>query len=749
LLAALDWAGVSRGRLNPLEVEFLEACEAAEQREAQTVRRSNTRLRLLAAGLAIALAGALIGATAAVRSSRRAANAARLATAQRLAVQATGSGAADLRLLLAVEARRLVESPDTDGALLTALNHVYGVRRFLRSSSPITAAAASPDGKTIVTGDESGTVRVWDAASGAVLRAVEYAHAGAVTATAFSAPGGLVASGGQDGVIRVWHTADLTPARAPLRAHAGPVQAVAFIDGGAALESIGADHLDRVFSVANGTATDTASLDSVDGAVLSPSGTLVVRGADGSAIVRSGAGARTILHLPSRAGVLGVSPDGAEVAVGQPGGSVAILAASNSEQTRTIPPPTLPAPAVVTAVAFDRVGETLAVAYQDTVARFRVADGTILGSPDAISSGTINSVEVGADAADLVATNSTGEVALVHLSASALARNLPVGPLTSIRALAFSPDGSLLAAGGGGGSIAIFDTATSRRRLQLQAAGTTVNALAISPDGSRIAAGDEGGSVLGSVTGTISIWSSGDGRLIVRSGLPDLASVVATSYLDADRLLVTDQSGATWIVDPSGSFHSYRPSGFTGAVLGAAESDDRSVVAAVLQRGTAAVITNRGTSVGSFPAVGATGAVAIDRGGTVLVVATSGAPLIGLRRGRSYVADSATDPIGPVEQAALDGRGRIVALQGGGSVILWDVRAKRRVGSSLPVTAATALAFSPNGSRLAVGSQSGELLVWETDPAAWARAACAVAGRRLSRQEWRTFLPGRAYRPGC
>jgi hypothetical protein len=39
--------------------------------------------------------------------------------------------------------------------------------------------------------------------------------------------------------------------------------------------------------------------------------------------------------------------------------------------------------------------------------------------------------------------------------------------------------------------------------------------------------------------------------------------------------------------------------------------------------------------------------------------------------------------------------------------------------------------------------------LWDTDPALWKQRACTVAGRTLTRDEWRELLPGRSYRPAC
>ena len=42
----------------------------------------------------------------------------------------------------------------------------------------------------------------------------------------------------------------------------------------------------------------------------------------------------------------------------------------------------------------------------------------------------------------------------------------------------------------------------------------------------------------------------------------------------------------------------------------------------------------------------------------------------------------------------------------------------------------------------------GSGVVWDVRPQAWARRACAIAGRPLTAQEWRDALPELPYSPG-
>ena len=58
----------------------------------------------------------------------------------------------------------------------------------------------------MASGGLDGTVRLWDAASGACLHVLT-GHTAAVLGVGLSADGGRVASGGADGTVRLWDAA--------------------------------------------------------------------------------------------------------------------------------------------------------------------------------------------------------------------------------------------------------------------------------------------------------------------------------------------------------------------------------------------------------------------------------------------------------------------------------------------------------------------------------------------------------------
>jgi hypothetical protein len=59
--------------------------------------------------------------------------------------------------------------------------------------------------------------------------------------------------------------------------------------------------------------------------------------------------------------------------------------------------------------------------------------------------------------------------------------------------------------------------------------------------------------------------------------------------------------------------------------------------------------------------------------------------------------------------------------------------------------------FSADGAYLFAiyGQGVGRAYRWDVRPSSWARHACDVAGRPLTRAQWDEVLPGRAYKPAC
>jgi WD40 repeat protein len=112
----------------------------------------------------------------------------------------------------------------------------------------------SADGRRLASASADGTVRIWDAATGAALAVLP--HGLPVGSAAFSPNGTLIASGSgyaelKDGFVHLWNTSTRQELLR-LGGHWGGVNSVAFSPDGTRLASGGWDTTVRIWDVATG-----------------------------------------------------------------------------------------------------------------------------------------------------------------------------------------------------------------------------------------------------------------------------------------------------------------------------------------------------------------------------------------------------------------------------------------------------------------------------------------------------------------
>ncbi|WP_410791097.1 BTAD domain-containing putative transcriptional regulator [Kribbella sp. C-35] len=187
LAKALEWQDNRQPMLTATEQDFLTASKQVSEAELHAAEdiarrqiRINRRLRAALSTAAALLVGALIAGLVAVnqaeRADQQATAAQRAATselARRVGTRALLTEGISHSLLLAAHGARLDDSAETRANLLAAVSmRPLLVRSFPGRGDDVEGISVSPDGRRIVSGDDDARFHVYDAATGSVLKTV-------------------------------------------------------------------------------------------------------------------------------------------------------------------------------------------------------------------------------------------------------------------------------------------------------------------------------------------------------------------------------------------------------------------------------------------------------------------------------------------------------------------------------------------------------------------------------------------------
>ena len=472
------------------ELETARKLTAAERLRAEEQGRANRLLRALALGLAVLLVAAIGTAFFARAESNRAEAQARLAFARELAAEAVGNLAADpeLSIHLALQAVRITH--ERDGFVLPAaeeaLHRAIQTSRIHLTLPQSGGVAFSPDGSFLVAGSDDGSVHVWNANSGELVKTLKR-HQAAVTSVAFSPDGSRLATASADYHRIVWG-----------------------FDSGRPLLELSA-------------AEETAPRPGLSKVVFDPDGELLLSTTQSEEAgiweVKTG---RQIIHFDDSAGpAAAFSPDGRRVALMTASWDIvaALEEGAGSEED--------PATILWQERLFDYADPFIEFVgpSSEIESTFR-EPGSVSYSPDdgQLLTTVVSSIAVMRD-------SETGE-ALFMLN----------GHTNIINGTAYGPDGEMVATAGADGTARVWDAATGQVLLVLEGHGNEVIDLAFSPDGRRLATS--------SLDGTTKVWdispgSRGEWPIPIEHQGP---AVVAFAP-DSPRLASVGQDGVANIVD--------------------------------------------------------------------------------------------------------------------------------------------------------------------------------------------------------
>jgi hypothetical protein len=204
----------------------------------------------------------------------------------------------------------------------------------------VLAVAVSPDGRTIVSGSDDRTVKVWEAESGRLLRSLE-GHTGGVNAVAVSPDGRTIVSGSDDRTVKVWDAHDGRLLRS-LEGHTSGVNAVAVSPDGRTIVSGSADRTVKMWEAESGRLLRSLEghTDWVQAVAVSPDGRTIVSGADDRTVkvwdAHDGRLLRSLEGHTSGVNAVAVSPDGRTIVSGSDDRTVKVWDTASGRLLRSL-----------------------------------------------------------------------------------------------------------------------------------------------------------------------------------------------------------------------------------------------------------------------------------------------------------------------------------------------------------------------------------------------------------------------------
>ncbi|HZM81697.1 MAG TPA: TIR domain-containing protein [Candidatus Limnocylindrales bacterium] len=705
----------------------------------------------------------------------------RLATARQLVAKADSVRDNDPRtaLMLGIAARQVNPDGETQASLVNTLTATRYRGTLSGHTDSVGAVAFSPDGRTLATGSDDGTVILWNMNGQAADRRLGQpltGHTDSVSSVAFSPDGRTLATGSHDRTAMLWDVSDRTaPQRlgGPLLAHHDPlpgdpsgwVSAVAFAPDGRTLATASYDRTVMLWDISDRTApkrlVQLRHTDSVAAMTIAPDGRTLAATQAHSVVLWDLTDLKAVKRLgeplTGHTGYMNsvaFASDGRTLATADTANEVILWDISDRAIARRVGQPLIQDGGPVT-VAFAPDGRRLAAAggTSRTVVLWDVSDRTAprrVGPPLTSHMSWVNAVAFAPDGRTL-ATGAYDNQTLLW-DVFDLGSPTPVGtPFADtdrdwdpVIALAYSPDGRTLASAGSyGGEVVLRDVSdrSAPRRIGelLGPYPVWVTAVEFSADGRTLATYQP-------ETGTVFLWDVSNPAALRGAGQPltDTGGVAAMTFAPDGPILATaeivyDGSATTWwksvltlwdLSDPTAPRRTGEPVHLDGWPAALAFAPDGHTLAVGSAGNDIYTVTMWDVSNRAAPRRIGQPLTGVDLG----AFSPDGRTLATSDVDRAIILWDVSDRAAPRRRSqplrhpdsllalAFSPDGRTLATGGlDHTVTLWDVSdpaGPRRLGE--PLTGhtgwVTALAFAPDGRTLAAGSWDHTTILWDLTP---------------------------------
>lgn len=451
--------------------------------------------------------------------------------------------------------------------------------KHFKSLQPVFSMSFSPDNQQLAIGNK-GAIRLWDLASGSVIREIVTQQDGAIRALAFSNDGREILSGGEDKLLMIWDSQTGQAIDEPIRGHTSPILSVAFSTDGTQILSGSEDKLLRLWDRKSGVqridplrgheATisnaifvgntqqiisgsrdgtirfwsihdrpiiDTPLLgheEMVTSVAYRPDGNRIVSGSDDKTLRLWDAWTAQPIGeaLQGHEGTLNgavFSPDGLRIVSGASDGTIRFW---DGQTGLPIGEPLKDHLEGVETVAYSPDGKFVASGSKDKTIRLWAAQtGKRYGNPLEGHEDMVRSVAFSPDSKMIVSASYDHTLQRWEVATGEKIGSTMEGHSAHVVSVAFSPDGQYIASGSKDKTIRLWDAQTGQPINEpMQGHEARVNSIAFSPDSRRI--------VSGSHDMTLRLWD-------VKTGLPigdpfsgHLGAVTSVVYSpDGSRIL--------------------------------------------------------------------------------------------------------------------------------------------------------------------------------------------------------------------